>query len=254
MKAIILAAGRGSRLNRRTQDKPKCLVELGGRSLLSWQIAALRAAGIQKLLVVRGYAKDCLQGGEYSVLDNLRWAETNMVETLNCASSYLRQGISLVAYSDIVYHPSIIERLIGAAGELVVVYDRLWADLWRERFEDPLADAETFQFRDGRVTSIGERASSVDQIHGQYLGLLKFSPKGWSATENLLRATVQSERDRLDMTGLLQRLIQHGIPVDAVPVDGLWCEVDSESDLELYHERISAGGRSGNGWKHDWRW
>ncbi len=77
MKAIILAAGRGSRLLSLTDDRPKCLVELYGKPLLDWQIKALRDAGIQDITVVRGYLKDKITG-EFETLENPRWFKTNI--------------------------------------------------------------------------------------------------------------------------------------------------------------------------------
>ena len=60
MKAIILAAGRGSRMQNLTQKQPKCLVNLRGKALLDWQLEALRAAGISEIAIVTGYKRELL--------------------------------------------------------------------------------------------------------------------------------------------------------------------------------------------------
>ena len=86
MKAIILAAGRGSRLKGLTDDRPKCLVELGGVRLLDWQLAALKAAGIEDVVVVTGYRADLLQAEGVRTIHNPDWARTNMVRSLLCAA------------------------------------------------------------------------------------------------------------------------------------------------------------------------
>ena len=227
MNGIVLAAGRGSRLGSHTRDIPKCLVELAGQPLLEWQRAALAVAGAQEVVVVRGYRPECLPGDGYPTADNPRWAETNMVGSLACAAEWLCRGPAIVSYADIVYHPSIVWSLTNAPGDICITYDRLWARLWAERFADPLSDAESFVVRNGQVVSIGEREDSIDEIQGQYMGLLKFTPAGWASVERLLDGLPAPERDRLDMTSLLRRLIAAGIPVQGVPVDGRWCEVDS---------------------------
>ncbi len=77
-----------------TEARPKCLIELGGRSVLSWQIAACRAIGIEAIVVVRGYRADCLEADgndlrAFEAIDNRRWAETNMVASLACAAAHL---------------------------------------------------------------------------------------------------------------------------------------------------------------------
>ena len=173
MRAIILAAGRGSRMGDLTDEHPKCLTQFAGRTLLEWQLSALRAAGIQDIAVVRGYRAETINPGGCIWFENPDWAKTNMVSTLACASQWLERDDCIVSYSDIVYHPEILQRLILHPGEVVISYDRQWLPLWSERFENPLMDAETFRLRqNGALESIGDRAQAVSDIQGQYMGLL----------------------------------------------------------------------------------
>ena len=251
MKAIILAAGRGSRMGDLTEDSPKCLVTVAGQTLLAWQMAALRAAAVEDVVLVRGYAKDRLGGQPVRFVDNPRWARTNMVGTLLCAERHLRRDDAIVAYADIVYHPDIVATLAAAAGDIVVAYDTLWRDLWCARFAEPLADAETFETRDGRLVEIGGRATALDDIRGQFMGLMKFTPAGWRRTAAHLAGLAQPERDRLDSTALLSRLLAAGVEVRTLGVAGRWCEFDSQRDLDLCESMLN-GGRQGR-WAHDWR-
>ena len=251
MKAIILAAGRGSRMGGLTEDSPKCLVEVCGRTLLSWQIAALRGAGIEDIVVVRGYAKERLAARSYSVVDNPRWARTNMIGTLLCAVERLGDGDSIVAYADIVYHADIVAALAAASGDIVVAYDTRWRELWCARFAAPLGDAETFDARGGRLVEIGGRAAAIDDIRGQFMGLLKFTPAGWRRTAAYLAGLAPAERDGLDSTALLSRLLASGVEVRTLGVAGRWCEFDSQSDIELCESMLAASQDAP--WAHDWR-
>lgn len=251
--AVILAAGRGSRMRGLTAEKPKCLVELAGRPLLHWQMDALRAGGIDRLLVVRGYAAHCL-AGDFATVDNPRWAETNMVASLLCAGPFARAFFAaggarlLVSYSDIVCHPAHVQRLLAATEAIAITYDTEWEALWKLRFADVLSDAETFRQEDGLLREIGGRAASLDQIHGQYMGLLGFSAAGWRILEQTCAALGPAGVDRLDMTGLLRLLLARDTAIGAVPVRGRWCEADSASDLSNYERALAAGQ-----WSHDWR-
>ncbi|HJM49884.1 MAG TPA: phosphocholine cytidylyltransferase family protein [Alphaproteobacteria bacterium] len=250
MIGIILAAGRGSRMGSLTDNQPKCLTELAGRSLLDWQLTALGAAGIEQIVVVRGYYREALSGPGYDVRDNERWADSNMVVTLTAADDVLRRDDCLVSYSDIVYHPDAVCALAADRHDVAIAYDRHWQALWQGRFEDPLADAEIFRQRRGRLLEIGARTARADEIEGQYMGLLKFTPAGWQGVSELLAGLAEAERDRLDMTALLSRLLAAGTAIGAVAVEGSWCEVDSETDLRFYQEKIAAA----EAWSHDWRW
>ncbi len=92
MRAIILAAGRGSRMQHLTEDRPKCLVELHGRPLLQWQRDALGEAGIEDVAVVTGYLREQLADKGLHEFNNPIWDRTNMVASLACAADWLEQG------------------------------------------------------------------------------------------------------------------------------------------------------------------
>lgn len=252
MKAVILAAGRGSRLGRLSDALPKCLARLLGKPLLEWQLEALEAAGIDDIVVVRGYRADCLVAPRYAVRDNPNWARTNMVESLVCADDILRRETCLVLYSDIVYHPDILRAMLSVDGDICIAYDTLWESLWRLRFPDPLADAETFREEQGRLMEIGNRADSLTEIRGQYMGILRFSPRGWNAVSETLDRLDRQVRARLDMTTLLRRLLAQGQGIRCCPVAGRWCEVDSATDIAAYEAAIAAAVKQAP-WSHDWR-
>lgn len=101
MKAIILAAGRGSRMKGLTDDRPKCLVELEGKPLLDRQIQALGEAGCDEIAIVTGYRRDQLMNRGLVEFSNERWSETNMVSSLACAEDWLQSSPCIVSYSDI---------------------------------------------------------------------------------------------------------------------------------------------------------
>ena len=87
MKAIILAAGRGSRMKKLTDEGPKCLVKLRGKTLLDWQLDVFKNAGISQIAIVTGYKRQLLANRGLEEFYNDRWAETNMVSSLACANA-----------------------------------------------------------------------------------------------------------------------------------------------------------------------
>ena len=248
MKAVILAAGRGSRMKGETSNKPKCMIELMGKPLLHWQLEALHKGGVDRVLVVRGYLAEKLNG-DFDTVDNPRWAESNMVETLRRASSWLEDGPSVISYSDIAYRSEHVRAISECECDIAITYDVRWERLWALRFEDPLSDAETFREADGRLLEIGGRAESVDEIKGQYMGLLYMTPHGWSIVEGLLSELGQQQVDQLDMTALLRLLLEKGVQIGVVPVEGGWVEADSMQDVRAYEEILARD----EDWSHDWR-
>jgi len=243
MRAVILAAGRGSRLGHLGNDRPKCLVKLKGKALIEHQIAALRRGGVQEIGVVRGYRADMLDLPGLSYFTNERWAETNMVMSLAAACTWLRSGPVIVSYADIFYRSELVRGLAAAPGQLVITYDRAWRSLWTRRFADPLQDAETFRIdAAGRLLEIGGKTSNIEEIMGQYMGLLKFTTSAWAAIETLLGNLDPAVRDRLDSTGLLGRLLAtKELPISTFATDGQWGEIDNPEDVALYERMISEG-------------
>lgn len=231
MKAIVLAAGRGSRLGQSTSDRPKCLVRIGPRTLLERQVSALRAAGATEVGVVTGWCADAVRSTGLPTFHNPDWADTTMVSSLAAAREWLVAGPVLVSYGDIVYSAATARRLARATGPLAIAYDPDWETLWRSRFASPLDDAETFRLDDtGHLVDIGGRPENFAQVRGQYLGLLRWTPVAWSTVAALLDAEPDTD---LDMTALLRRLVRGGLRVRAVPVDGPWCEFDHPTDLQV---------------------
>jgi choline kinase len=236
VRAVILAAGRGSRLGALTDDGPKGLVPLAGRPLLDRQIAALRAAGIDDIALVTGYRAERLVPYGLPCFHNPDWAETNIVASLDRAADWLSRTPCLVSYSDIFFEPAAPAMLRACDAQLAITSGERWREIWSARFADPLADAETFRVApDGTLADIAGRPASFDEIEGQYMGLLRFEPAGWTAFRAVAAATGPDWRRRLHMTGALRACLDAGgPPVRVLRYGGLWGEVDEPSDLAVY--------------------
>ena len=246
-KLIILAAGEGTRLRPYTADRPKCLVEVDGRSLLDRQLDVAAKRDIEPVVLIGGYRAEMLRGRGTTLKTNPRYHETNMVWTLFCAEEEL-VGEVIVAYGDIVYARSILDALLASTVDVAVTIDLDWEQYWRARNEDPLSDAETLKLAsDGRILELGRRPESLDQIQGQYMGLMKFSEHGVGALKQIFQrakaeGNIQGKSpEKAYMTDMLQMMIDAGVPVQSVPVHGGWVEVDTVSDLhsEVTRSRLA---------------
>lgn len=239
MKAILLAAGRGSRMKEKTADLPKCLTELWGKPLLEWQLKAIREAGINEICIITGYCAEKIRNRypDFSYFHNAAWETTNMVMTLCEAQEWLGKEECIVSYTDIFYEKKAIEALMRAKENISLVYYTKFLPLWQARFENPLEDLETFRI-DGNslLTEIGRKASSLDEIEGQYMGLLRFTPVGWKKMGHILNEKLPKPVEKMDMTGLLAYAIGRGMKIEALPYEDMWLEVDRKEDLKVYEE------------------
>ena len=177
-----------------------------------------------------------------------------MFASLCCAQDLLSRETCCISYSDIVYHPEIVDQLKTAAGDIVITFDLAWQALWSARFADPLSDAETFAYHADRLLAIGGRTNSLGDIAGQYMGLLKFTPHGWQQVQSVTVKLPPEAIDKLDMTSLLSLLLKSDIAIHVTGVNGRWCEVDSQTDIALYDRMIEQNKQASTVWSHDWRW
>lgn len=255
MRAILLAAGRGSRLSPLTDDRPKCMVPFCGRPLFDWQLAALRKAGIEDIHVVTGYRADAFDAYDVTCWHNPDWNSTNMIASLMAARTVLDDvsDDTLIAYTDLVYQPDLIAGLAARAGSIVLKIDLRWEQLWKLRMENPYDDAETLTYNAaGRVTGLGLKISSPADVQGQYMGLLKVTPDGAAALTNFWdRAATQpdwalgKQKNAAYMTDILRGLIDAGVEVQADFTEGGWFEVDTCEDLAVYESAVKDGKMAG---------
>ena len=245
-RMIILAAGEGQRLRPLTEDRPKCLVEVGGKPLIDWQIEIASRLGIRDIIVVTGHRAEQLKTRGHRRHHNPDYATTNMVETLWRARQEFH-GEIVISYGDIVYEESVLQALLDSPAFISVVVDLGWRAYWELRFSDPLREAETLRLdRQGRILEIGQTAETLAEIQGQYIGLIKFRGSGidrLKETYAKLRARgVVGPANRpfqtIYMTDLLQAMIETGEEVRSVPIRRKWLEIDSLADYTLANQRV----------------
>lgn len=239
MRALILAAGMGTRLRPYTNDRPKCMVEYRGRPVLDWIFTALHANDITEVAAVTGYCGDRIAKPKLRTYPNPRYQDTNMVHSLFCAEAELVDDV-LISYSDIAYSPSTLAALLNSAPEapIAILADKNWRKLWETRMEDPLADAETLKIDSrGDLVEIGKKPSSYDDIQGQYMGLIRISAAAWPAIrqfyKNLDRSAMYDGKsfDGMFMTSFLQLIVENVMPIKVVLTEAKWIEIDSPEDL-----------------------
>lgn len=243
MKTIILAAGRGSRLGEKTKDRPKCMCVLGGRTLLDRCLSSLEAAGTARsdIGVVTGYRSDMISVPGAAHFHNADWEKTNMFFSLTMAREWLTAEPCIVCYSDIVFSPKAFRTLADSAAPLAITYYTDYWQLWEKRMDNPLEDLETFRIApDGALLEIGKKPLSPEDIQGQFMGLLRFTPESWAWVEKTIRQPMAKTVEKLDMTTLLQELIQRGYQIQGIPTRDLWLECDSQHDIDTYEQFFSS--------------
>jgi len=252
MKAIILAAGMGTRLGKFGKGMPKCMLKFNGKALLEWQIETLRACGINDIIVVKGYMPEKIKISGVKYYVNEDFANTNMVETLFCAEEDMDDE-TLVCYGDILYEKRIIKDILGSNVDVGVTVDGDYWDYWKARLDKPEEDTESLVISDGKIVELGDTECSVDKAKVRYVGLIKFSKKGVEALKKVYHENKKKYFDKDEkwlrsksfkkayMTCILQALVNSEYRVDPILIKHGWLEFDTVGDYERYNKWFKEG-------------
>jgi len=260
-RAILIAAGRGKRLGPHTEEVPKCMVPVGDQPILGWVWDAFRSAGVEELVVIRGYRGDVLERfvrdlasiGTVHFVDNPEWQTNNVLLSLACARAYLDRPC-LISYSDILFTPAVAQAAAASPADIGLVIDRAFRSIYEGRTEHPLDEGEVADLMpDGSVARVGKRALPPAEAIGEFIGLTKLSARGATIVgrglDTLARRFDGRDQEPFQraltyrnayLTDLWQELIDSGIHLDPVLIDGGWREIDTGQDLERARQLVTS--------------
>ena len=227
MRAVILAAGRGTRLNGHASDAPKALLPIGGLTMIDRQIRALRETGVDEVAVVVGCRAEEVRrrcGPGVAYVENTAYARTNSLYSLWLARDLLRGGC-LVLNCDVLFHPQLLADLITARHEcaLLVAY--------RDPSAPPFGDEEMkVRVRGGRVQEMGKTLGG--DADAENVGIARFDAPAIPALTRALDAIVTAGGDR-EWAPRAFAAVAAERPVWAIGTRGFpWIEVDFPEDYD----------------------
>jgi choline kinase len=232
LRAIILAAGKGSRLEPVSGESVKCLVELGGMTLIERQFSYLRACGITQIAVVVGFQAERIRrtcGPNVEYVENPIFAETNSLYSLWLARHLFGDGF-VVMNSDVFFHPQLLRDLLTAQHQDAVLVS------WRDHTK--YGDEEMkVKVRGGQLLDIS-KTMDPNEADGENVGMVKFSATGARVLAN--------ELDKLIAEGAKKSWAPRAFlefsktrPLHAVSTRGFpWIEIDFPDDLRRAQEEI----------------
>jgi phosphoenolpyruvate phosphomutase len=260
--AVIAAAGFEKQLLPLIEDKPKCLLDIKGKTILERQVAALNDCNIKEIALVRGYKKEAIALPNIRYYDNDRYEETGELFSIFCAETEMK-GRTILLYGDIIFDDTILEKLLKSPADISLIVDLAWHDQ-QQRGAQPthfnpdlvsLAEApgknylSRFVMPEGehRIVKIGQQLSP-EQAHGEFIGMAMFSEKGIKVFRDCYRASLDTYKSKgfheagtlakAGFTDLVQELIDQGHRVDAVPIFKGWMEVDSFEEYQKAWAKI----------------
>ena len=243
-KIVILAAGQGTRLRPLTDEIPKALVKFNHKAIIDYQMSAYHKNKLKDIYVVTGYKHEKFDDLELTKVVNDEYSCTNMVASLHKARHLFDgQHNILISYGDIIFESEVVAKLMSNCNKSIsIIYDLNWFRLWSHRMENPMSDVESFRLDDNNdIIELGGKPNNIESIEGQYIGMIyvnrEFAPFFFDLYENALKSNKKIKdtgvRD-IYMTDYLQELIDRGVKVRGISINGGWLEIDSVKDLNSY--------------------
>jgi choline kinase len=224
MKGVILAAGRGARLNGGKGDMPKCLVTLGGETMLSRNIRLLRAAGVSEIVIVVGCAAETVRRTvpDVTFVENTNFIGTNSMYSLWLSRELLTDGF-VVMNCDVLVHPQLLVDLVSAKHEdaLLLAY--------RDEATAYGDEEMKVRVRRGRVADIS-KTMDPDEADGENLGIVKFGPAGARLLVEKMDALVAAGETKAWVPRAFKAFAEER-PLHVVGTRGYpWIEIDFPED------------------------
>jgi|TARA_B110000008_G_scaffold276677_1_gene316421 L-glutamine-phosphate cytidylyltransferase len=242
IKALIVAAGLGTRLKGHTENDPKCMLDFGGKTLLQRQLFSYKKNGIENISLVRGYKKNKINYKGIRYFDNEDFKNNNILNSLFYAEQALNGNI-IISYSDILFEPFVVKRLIDSDHDISVVVDVDWRDYYVDRKDHPLTEAENVIFNsNNEVIKIGKIASEKEEVHGEFIGMIKLNHRGCKILKQNFHRVKKLfwnkpfQRAKIFqnayLTDMIQELVDIGIKVHCVIIERGWKEIDTVEDYK----------------------
>ena len=241
-KALIIAAGLGSRLKKHTENLPKCMLDFGGKTLLQRQLDAYRESGIKNISLIRGYKKEKINYKGINYFENTDYRNNNILNSIFYAEKIINGNI-IISYSDILFDSSVVKRTLESNHDISVVVDIDWRGYYVGRKDHPLSEAENVIFNsNNEVKKIGKINKGNEEVHGEFIGMIKLSNQGAKIfKENFHRLkkiywNKPFQRAKIFqkayLTDFIQELVDIGIKVHCVIIESGWKEIDTVEDYK----------------------
>ena len=242
MRPVIIGAGRGSRLEGKTDEVPKTLVPVMGRPMLEWILDALAEGGFARkdVIFVCGYRADVIRARypEFTYVENTDWERNNILLSLMYARDLIKDGF-VSTYADIVYRGAVVKGLVASPYDMVLGCDTDWRRRYRDRKNHPESDGEKLRATGDRVTELSRRIAPAE-AQGEFIGVTKFTAEGaramfdaFDAAAPVFAGKVFREGrtfEKAYMIDLFQHMLERGSIFHRVDMHGGYMEIDTLED------------------------
>lgn len=241
MKIIFIAAGSSTRLGTKTLNLPKGLLKINNDSIIGTQLELFKKN--HEIIIITGPNADKFNFKNVIYINDINHKKHDVLGSLMVAKSHMNDEI-ITTYSDIIFDKKILNSIIKFKGDIGIVVELNWEKRYIDRDQHPKSEADNVIIDNGEIIKIRKNISECkdEQIIGEFIGLMKLSKEGAKIFKNKYLELEKTHRGKFHgapslekayLTDMLQELINSGLKILPIIVNGNWCEIDTPQDIEI---------------------
>ena len=241
MKAVVIAAGLGSRLKPYTNNLPKSLVPINGISILECQFNVYRSLKVKNINVIVGYKKEKFKFRNINYFTNKNYKKNNILESLFFAKSKLT-GNCIISYSDILFKRSVVKKLIKSKDAISIVVDENWKKAYKGRTMHPVSQAENVLFNKSNFLLKAGKNLSANKSNAEFIGMIKLNSRGCELFKKYYKIAKKLFKNKkfynakniqkAYLTDFFNFLIEREIKIRCIKIKNNWMEIDTVQDYK----------------------
>ena len=248
MKIIFIAAGSSTRLGTKTLNFPKGLIKINNNSIMGIQLDLFKNKKIDNIIIITGPNADKFNFKNVTYINDTNHKKHDVLGSLMVAKSHMNNEI-VTTYSDIIFDEKILNSIVEFKGDIGIAIELNWEKRYINRDQHPKSEADNVIIQNGEIVKIRKNISESkdDQIIGEFIGLMKLSKEGAKIFKNKYSELEKTHigkfhnapsLERAYLTDMLQELINSGLKISPIIINGNWCEIDTPQDIEIAKKKF----------------
>ena len=246
MKIIFIAAGSSTRLGTKTLNFPKGLIKINNNSIIGTQLELFNKS--DDIVIITGPNADKFNFKNVTYINDANHKKHDVLGSLMVAKSHMNNEI-VTTYSDIIFDEKILNSIMEFKGDIGIAVELNWEKRYIDRDQHPKSEADNVIIQNGEIVKIRKNISESkdDQIIGEFIGLMKLSKEGAKIFKNKYSELEKTHigkfhnapsLERAYLTDMLQELINSGLKISPIIINGNWCEIDTPQDIEIAKKKF----------------
>ena len=248
MKIIFIAAGSSTRIGTKTLNFPKGLIKINNNSIMGIQLDLFKNKKIDNIIIITGPNADKFNFKNVTYINDTNHKKHDVLGSLMVAKSHMNNEM-ITTYSDIIFDEKILNSIVEFKGDIGIAIELNWEKRYINRDQHPKSEADNVIIQNGEIVKIRKNISESkdDQIIGEFIGLMKLSKEGAKIFKNKYSELEKTHigkfhnapsLERAYLTDMLQELINSGLKISPIIINGNWCEIDTPQDIEIAKKKF----------------